>query len=167
MHNNPLKFVDPSGECVDTLWDVANVIYDIGKVSYGYLNNNQHAVSSGYADLGADLFALAIPGLPAGVTKAVNAAKKGLKYDPRVRVRGVEDPRSHNFPYSFDKGILNTKPSVKNNGYKIYQKKGAMIGKTVTDSQTGVQTQKYKEGVYVIGVRKDGVIDHRFFRPNK
>ncbi|GFO72999.1 hypothetical protein BJAS_P4078 [Bathymodiolus japonicus methanotrophic gill symbiont] len=75
-HNNPLKFIDPSGECVDTLWDVANVIYDIGKISYGYLNNNQHAVSSGYSDLGADLFALAIPGLPAGVTKVFNATKR-------------------------------------------------------------------------------------------
>ncbi|GAW86333.1 hypothetical protein bplSymb_SCF02404P010 [Bathymodiolus platifrons methanotrophic gill symbiont] len=77
-HNNPLKFVDPSGECVETLWDAANVIYDIGKISYGYLNNNQHAVSSGYSDLGADLFALVIPGLPAGVTKVLNASKKGL-----------------------------------------------------------------------------------------
>ena len=79
-HNNPLKFVDPSGECVETVWDAANVIYDIGKISYGYLNNNQHVVSAGYTDLGADLFALAVPGLPAGITKlrGITDAAKGV-----------------------------------------------------------------------------------------
>ena len=30
-----------------------------------------------------------------------------------------------------------------------------------------VRTQTYKQGVYEIGVNKDGVIDHRFFRPSK
>lgn len=78
--------------------------------------------------------------------------KHGLKYDPRVRARGVQDPKSHNFPYSFDDGILATKPTVKPSGYKIYQKPGTMNG---------------KDGVFEMGVTKDGVIDHRFFRPNK
>jgi RHS repeat-associated protein len=93
------------------------------------------------------------------------ASKKGLKYNPRVRARGVEDPKSHNFPYSFDKEVLSTKPIPKKNGYSIYQKEGTMTGKVVTDPKTGVRTQQYKEGVFEIGVRKDGVIDHRFFRP--
>ncbi|TXL12852.1 hypothetical protein BMR05_14010, partial [Methylococcaceae bacterium HT4] len=80
-HNNPLKFVDPSGECVETLWDVLNVIYDLGKISNGYISGNQYAVSAGYTDLGADLFALAIPGLPAGITKlrGINGFTKSVK----------------------------------------------------------------------------------------
>jgi hypothetical protein len=61
---------------------------------------------------------------------------------------------------------LKTKPDIKNNDYKIYQKEGTMTGKTVTDPKTGVRAQQYKDGVYEIGVRKDGVIDHRFFRSN-
>lgn len=100
------------------------------------------------------------------VPKGVPATKHGLSYAPRVRTRAVEDPKSHNFPYSFDDGILATKPILKKNGYRIYQKRGTMTGKVVTDPKTGVRTQQYKEGVFEIGVTKDGVIDHRFFRPD-
>ena len=78
------------------------------------------------------------------------ASSQGFKYAPRVRARGVQDPKSHNFPYSFDDAILSTKPIIKNNGYRIFQLKGTMNG---------------KQGVYEIGVTKNGVIDHRFFRP--
>jgi hypothetical protein len=80
------------------------------------------------------------------------AYKHGLKYDPRVRARAVEDPRSHNFPYSFDDAILGTKPTIKENGYKIFQLRGTMTGKA---------------GAFEIGVTRDGIIDHRFFRPDK
>ena len=72
------------------------------------------------------------------------------KYSERVRTREYQDPSSHNFPYSFDDEILATKPSQKKNNYRIFQKPGAMNG---------------KEGVFEIGVTRDGVIDHRFFRP--
>ncbi len=41
-----------------------------------------------------------------------------------------------------------------------------MAGKVVTDPKTGIRTQTYKEGVFEMGVTKDGVIDHRFFKPN-
>lgn len=84
------------------------------------------------------------------------AAEKGLinaeKYAPRVRMRGLEDPKSHNFPYSFDKEILSTPAIPKKNEYNIFQKEGTMNGKT---------------GVFEIGKTKDGIIDHRFFRPNR
>jgi hypothetical protein len=72
------------------------------------------------------------------------------RYAPRVRMRGVEDPTSHNFPYSFDKGILRTRPILKNNGYQMFQKPGTMNG---------------KNGVFEIGRLRNGVINHRFFRP--
>lgn len=73
-------------------------------------------------------------------------------YAPRIRERAVQDPKSHNFPYTFDKEILKTTPIPKKNGYNIYQKEGSMTG---------------KDGLFEIGVTKDGIIDHRFFRPNK
>jgi RHS repeat-associated protein len=81
----------------------------------------------------------------------VGGSAKNLKYDPRVRARAVEDPVSHNFPYSFDEEILATKPIPQKNGYNIFQKAGTLNG---------------KEGVFEIGVTKDGIIDHRFFRSN-
>ena len=83
---------------------------------------------------------------------STNAFKHSYKYDDRVRVRGVQDPVSHNFPYSFDDAILSTNPILKNNGYKIFQQSGTMNG---------------KNGVFEIGLTKDGLIDHRFFRPIK
>jgi RHS repeat-associated protein len=73
-------------------------------------------------------------------------------YASRVRARGVQDPVSHNFPYSFDKSILSTKPIYKAGGYRIYQLEGTM-NKT--------------RGLFEIGVTRNGVIDHRFFRPFK
>lgn len=96
---------------------------------------------------------VAAKGLNKGLDKLgiVGSSRSG-KYASRVRARGVQDPKSHNFPYRFDNGILATKAIPKSNGYRIHQKAGSMNG---------------KEGVFEIGVRKDGVIDHRFFRSYK
>lgn len=80
------------------------------------------------------------------------AFKHSYKYDARVRTRALQDPSSHNFPYTFDDAILATKPIPKANGYTMYQMPGAL----------GIKT-----GVFEIGLTKDGVIDHRFFRPTK
>jgi hypothetical protein len=79
-----------------------------------------------------------------------SAYKHKYKYDSRVRARGVEDPTSHNFPYSFDDKILSIKPTVTSSGYKIFRLKGTMND---------------KNGVFEIGLKPNGVIDHRFFRP--
>lgn len=73
-------------------------------------------------------------------------------YDERVRMRALEDPKSHNFPYSFDESILSTTPIVKPDNYMIYRLDGTMNG---------------INGYYEIGVTKGGIINHRFFRPTK
>ena len=86
------------------------------------------------------------------VKTSTNVYKHSFKYADRVRMRGVQDPVSHNFPYSFDDAILSTNPILKNNGYKMFQQSGTMNG---------------KNGVFEIGLTKDGIIDHRFFRPVK
>ena len=91
-------------------------------------------------------------GLAKGAKEGINVYKHSFKYADRVRTRGVQDPVSHNFPYGFDDAILSTNPILKNNGYKIFQKSGTMNG---------------KNGVFEIGLTKDGIIDHRFFRPIK
>ena len=102
---------------------------------------------------------LVITGLSAGVAgygavnrNFVKAYNHSYKYDTRVRVRAVQDPTSHNFPYTYDDAILSTQPIPQKNGYNIYQLNGSMNG---------------KNGVFEIGLTKEGVIDHRFFRPNK
>lgn len=52
-----------------------------------------------------------------------------LKFADRVRMRGVQGPISHNFPYSSDDAILSTNPILKKNGYKMFQQSGTMNGK--------------------------------------
>ena len=81
-----------------------------------------------------------------------NAYKHSFKYSDRVRMRATQDPSSHNFPYSFDDAILSNNPILKKNGYQIFQKLGSMNG---------------KNGIFEIGLTKENIIDHRFFRPNK
>jgi RHS repeat-associated protein len=96
---------------------------------------------------------LVVGGLSTGVAGLSSVSPKVVgefKYAPRVIARALEDPVSHNFPYSFDKVVLSTKPTVTPSGYKIYQFPGAMNG---------------KNGFYEIGVNGQGIIDHRFFRP--
>ncbi len=92
------------------------------------------------------------PSAAKGVGAADDAFTHGFQYADRVRVRGLQDPVSHNFPYTFDDSILATTPIPEANGYNIYQAPGSM---------------GTKQGVFEIGVTKDGVIDHRFFRPKK
>ncbi|GHT84129.1 hypothetical protein FACS18947_1130 [Bacteroidia bacterium] len=81
-----------------------------------------------------------------------NAYYHDYQYDDRVRMRATQDPRSHNFPYSYDDAILSTTPTITSSGYKMYQIEGTMNG---------------MRGYYEIGVTQDGIINHRFFRPTK
>ena len=188
-NNNPYKYVDPDGrESKKNDWEelgmepppnyyntnrdeVANAINTGVEIVDQELTNPTNYASAASGGLFANLVLKIATRFKRGSSAAGNAAKgvdlNNIKYDSRVRARGVDDPTSHNFPYSFDKEILSTKPIPKENGYTIYRKEGTMAGKTVTDPETGVKTQQYKEGVFEIGVTKDGIVDHRFFRPNK
>jgi RHS repeat-associated protein len=68
--NNPVKLTDPDGKLpIETIWDVGNVIYDIGKAAYGFLTGNDATLSSGLDDLKFDAIAALIPYLPAGASK--------------------------------------------------------------------------------------------------
>jgi hypothetical protein len=81
-----------------------------------------------------------------------DAVTHSYNYHPRVRARGLQDPRAHNFPYSFDDVILREVPINQTDGSLLYRKAGFLNGKV---------------GVYEIGVNpKNGTIFHRTFRGN-
>lgn len=69
-NNNPYRFTDPDGNVpVDTIWDIGNVFYDIYKVSVGWVTGEQALVTEGGKDLLLDSGAMAIPYVPAGLSK--------------------------------------------------------------------------------------------------
>ncbi|MDF0607249.1 RHS repeat-associated core domain-containing protein, partial [Neisseriaceae bacterium TC5R-5] len=53
------------------------------------------------------------------------------QYAPRIRERAVQDPGGHNFPFSFDKHILSTKPVKLDTGAEGYALRGYKNGKEV------------------------------------
>ena len=90
-----------------------------------------------------------ISSLGRGLKKAYS---HNYSYADRILERSRQDPSSHNFPYSFDDQVLRGTQIARPDGYTIYQERGT-LGK--------------KAGVFEIGVTEDGVIDHRFFKPDK
>ncbi|MBP9760765.1 MAG: DNRLRE domain-containing protein [Candidatus Magasanikbacteria bacterium] len=103
VKNNPIKFVDPSGNVWETPWDIGNIIYDLGKgvkntleVAYhgagiviNYVGENDEEdiayhnekaaqdlkqLGNAGVDLAFDFGATLVPFLPAGSTKAVRYA---------------------------------------------------------------------------------------------
>jgi hypothetical protein len=76
--NNPLSGTDPTGYIWDTVWDAASVVYDVGKIGYGYATGNPAIVAEGAVDLAADTIALATPFVPAGSTKLARITMEGV-----------------------------------------------------------------------------------------
>jgi len=74
--NAPTIAVDPDGRFLDTMWDIGNILWDGGKIAYGYLTENSMLIEEGQADLILDAAATLIPFVPAGTTKALRAARK-------------------------------------------------------------------------------------------
>lgn len=137
--NNPLKYVDPSGEVFETAWDLANVGYDLGRglfnvgeligdgINYatGVLTGNedlqQMARSSAQENLGdlgevaidvaADAAATMIPFVPAGTTKAVRGVGK-VKDKGKVVIG--ENMQERVIPAAKEMGANYYKPRSKN-----------------------------------------------------
>ncbi len=88
---NPLRYTDPNGKWIETLWDAANVA--MGAKS-AYDNFRAGNVLSGVVDTGGaivDLAAAIIPVVPGGVGTAIKAARAAERIDDAVdAVRGGE-----------------------------------------------------------------------------
>ena len=83
--NNPVKYTDPDGRIVDTIWDIGFTLYDIGSAIY----KSSKGDNSGWIDVAIDAAAILIPGVPAGLSKiddAVRVARKADKIGDAVRV---------------------------------------------------------------------------------
>ena len=85
--NNPIIRIDRDGKAWDTIWDFGNLLYDVGAAIYNHIQGDHAQAQSHWKDAGADALAMAVPFVPAGVTKlkyaddVVDAAKATNKVD--------------------------------------------------------------------------------------
>lgn len=73
--DNPILCVDPDGKAIETAWDVANVLYDVGAAIFNHVKGDHETAKSHWVDAGADVAATFVPFVPAGTTKLVKGAK--------------------------------------------------------------------------------------------
>jgi RHS repeat-associated protein len=72
VRNNPLKYVDPDGRAIDTIFDIASIAYDLYKIA------REGATRTNVLALGADAGAALIP-FATGAGAAVRAGAHGLE----------------------------------------------------------------------------------------
>ena len=76
--NNPVLRIDKDGRIWETVWDVGNMLYDAGAAVAAHIRGDHVSAQSHWVDLGVDAIAAALPFVPAGTTKALKAADKGV-----------------------------------------------------------------------------------------
>ena len=67
--NNPIIRIDQDGQIWDIIWDVVNVLYDIGAAVVNHISGDHDKAKDHWIDAGTDVAAMLIPGIPAGMTK--------------------------------------------------------------------------------------------------
>ena len=69
--NNPIKYTDPTGEAIETIWDIGLTIYDI----FSAISKSIKGDHSGWGDVALDAASILIPGVPAGLSKVDDVVK--------------------------------------------------------------------------------------------
>ncbi|MDE5813821.1 MAG: hypothetical protein K2H72_06000, partial [Muribaculaceae bacterium] len=77
--NDPVNNVDPTGKVFETVWDIGNVLYDVGAAIYHHATGDHEAATGNWVDAGLDVVAVIIPGLPAGTSKLLSTGAKTAK----------------------------------------------------------------------------------------
>ena len=73
--NNPVNYVDPDGEVVETLWDAANVAMGFDSLVDNLSEGNYLAASLDAAGLVVDLAATTLPAVPGGAGTLIKAGR--------------------------------------------------------------------------------------------
>ena len=85
VDNIPCLHTDYAGLFIDTIWDVGNMIWDVGTIAVGAVTGDSNMVEEGAEDLAFDTIAAIIPGLPAGTSKLLKVTSKVEKVSKKTR----------------------------------------------------------------------------------
>ena len=135
--NNPVIRIDKEGKIWDIIWDIGNMVYDAGAAIVNHIKGDHQTAQSHWIDFGADAVAAAVPFVPAGATKALKVADKGV--DAVHSIKNIEKVRSVNDALKNRVKIrVDTKNKVKDAAPKT--KDGTFI-----DPNTGLPIEKGQE----------------------
>ncbi|WP_368881660.1 RHS repeat-associated core domain-containing protein [Shewanella algae] len=79
VNNNPYKYTDPSGQILESIWDVASLSIGITSLGSNLSKGNWGAAALDTLGVIADGTALALPGVPGGAGMAITASRQGVE----------------------------------------------------------------------------------------
>ena len=74
-YNSPLRYTDPDGHFIESLWDAANVAAGIVSAATNLASGNYKAAAVDAVGVAADTAALLTPGVPGGAAAAIRVAR--------------------------------------------------------------------------------------------
>jgi pyocin large subunit-like protein len=86
VYNNPLRYTDPSGHWLETLWDIASIAWDLYEIRKDPRN------LWNWGALAVDIAAAALPLVPGGVGAVVHgsrAARAAAHADEAARLARI------------------------------------------------------------------------------
>jgi len=78
-HNNPLKWTDPNGRVIETVWNIANIAWRAGSALSNLSQGHYGAATTDVLGVILDTAAAVAPGTPGGATAGIRAARGGDK----------------------------------------------------------------------------------------
>ena len=73
--NNPVKFIDPNGKGIETVWDIFNIILGAKSFGYNISAGNYGAAAVDGVGVVLDAAAVLLPFVPGGVSSGIKAAR--------------------------------------------------------------------------------------------
>lgn len=150
--NNPVKLVEPDGNFpIETIWDIGNLVYDIGAAVVNHVQGNHSQAASHWVDAAMDAGAVLIPYVPAGATKAVkvaNTTKKAVK--PALKHSFTVKPGKYDYFFGrVNSSPHNTKRSLQNKkdlskmGISNEQQLNRVLGDALNNGKVMNTAQRY------------------------
>ena len=75
FRGNPMKYTDPTGHFIETIWDAANIGIGVASLGYNLYNGNWSDAAWDAGGLAIDVAATALPFIPGGAATAIKAGR--------------------------------------------------------------------------------------------